>query len=361
MTTETRHLTTEQLLSVAGGESLDPEARAHLEACVACSAELDQWALIAAGVRHVMAGVEPQPWSPQPLLLETHRGPGWRERVLDAVRGSIATRRRLVAAFTATALVAAGVSYGVVALGGGAHAPGPRVSSSGGSAQKVLLASVEKTTSQSFDADLTFQDTTSYGPYGQAPTSFTLPITVQAESAEREKTTVSGSVEGTPVDEVVITYDGTAYVSTDGGTTFQTEQLASTSQYSIQTVLEMLQSVGGVTDEGAGTADGVAVEKYHAVLDPSKLTSLIQSQLQSLGSSLSTQDQNILNAVTISGATADVTVDSSSRLVTLDLAMTLSVDGPALGLSGYPTVQETWSAHVFNYGADIVVQPPSTS
>jgi hypothetical protein len=358
MKTETRHLTTEQLLSAAGGQSLDTESSAHLESCAACSAELDQWAVVAAGVRHSMAGVEPPPWSPQPHLLETQKGPGWREQVLDALRASIATRRRLIAAFTAAALVAAAVAYGVVALGGAAHAPGQKVSTPGssGSAQRVLLDSVQKTTAQSFDADLTFRDTTS-GVSGQAPTTVTLPIEVQAESAAREETTVSGSVAGTPVNVVAITYDGTAYESTNGGSTFQIEPASAVDQYGIQAVLQMLQSVGSVTDEGSGTADGVAVEKYHAVIDPSK----IRSELNSLSPDVSAQDRNILSAVTISGATVDVTLDSSGRIVTLNAALTASVDGSALGLSGNPTVQETWSGHIFNYGADIVVQPPSTS
>ena len=76
MTTETRHLTIEQLLSAVGGQSVDQEADAHLAACAACSAEMDQWTAIAAGVRHFMTEVEPPPWSPQPALLETQRGPG---------------------------------------------------------------------------------------------------------------------------------------------------------------------------------------------------------------------------------------------------------------------------------------------
>jgi hypothetical protein len=358
MKTETRHLTIEQLLSAAGGQGLDREADAHLEACPACGAEVDQWTEVAAGVRHFVARVEPPPWSPPPALLEAHKGPGWREQVLDVVRASLAPRRRLIAVFTATALVAAGVSYGVVALGGAAHAPGAKVpsSGSGGSAQRLVLASVEKTTSQSFDAQFTFHDTTS-GLAGQASTTFTLPIEVQAESADRQKTTVSGTVEGTPVNVVTITYDGTAYESTNGGSTFQTESSSLISQYGIQNVLQLLQSVGGVTDQGPGIADGVAVEKYHAVIDASK----IQSELHSLGPDVSTQDRNILSAVTVSGATVDVTVDSSGRIVTADSDLTASVDGSALGLAGQLTVHETWSGHFFNYGADIVVQPPSTS
>jgi hypothetical protein len=357
MKTETRHLTTEKLLSAAGGQSLDREASAHLEACAACMAEVDQWTVIAAGVRYFMARVEPHPWLPQPSLLETHKGLGWREQVIDAVRASIVTRRRLIAAFAATALVAAGVLYGVVALGGAGHPPGPRgsTSGSGGIARGVLLASVQKTTSESFDAYFTFHDTTS-GLSGKAPTTVTLPIDVQAESAERAKTTVSGTVEGTPVDVVAITYDGTAYESTNGGRSFKTEPRSSISQYSIQTVLQMLQSVGSVTDEGSGTADGVAVEKYHAVIGPSKF----QSELHSLGPDVSTQERKILSAVTITGATADVTIDGSGRIVTLDAHLTASVDGSALGLSGNPTVHETWSGHFLNYGAEIVVQPPST-
>ena len=359
MKTETRHLTIEQLLSAAGGQSLGPEAGAHLEACAACSAEMDQWTEIATGVHHVMARVEPPPWSPQPPLLETHEGPGWPERVLDALRASVATRRRLIAALTATALVAAGVSYGVVALGGAAHAPGPKVPTSapGGSARLVVLDSVQATTAQSYDATFSFSETTSYGPYGQAPTTVTLPIDVQAESSARVKTTVIGNVVGTPVDVVTITYDGTAYKSTDGGGTFQTEPLSSVNQYGIQNELQLLQSVGSVSDQGSATADGVAVERYHALIDPAK----IQKELTSLLPDVSGQARNVLSAVTISGATVDVTIDSSGRIVTLDATLTATVDGSALGLSGNPTVQETWSGQFFNYGADIVVQPPSTS
>ena len=99
------------------------------------------------------------------------------------------------------------------------------------------------------------------------------------------------------------------------------------------------------------------MEKYHALIDPSK----IQGELNSLGPDVSTQVQNILSAVTISGATVDVTLDSSGRVVTLDANLTASVNGSALGLSGNPTVHETWSGNFFNYGADIVVQPPSAS
>lgn len=360
MKTETRHLTTEQLLAAAGGHSLDPEAGAHLEACTTCGAEVDQWTEIAAGVRQVMDAVEPPPWSPQPSLLATPKGPGWWEQVLDAVRASIAPRRRLVAAFTATALVAAAaVSYGVVALGGAAHTAGPKVSTSGSAAaaQRVVLDSVQETTAQSYDATFNFRETTSYGPYGQAPTTVTLPVQIQAESAARVKTTVVGTVTGTPVNVVTITYDGTAYQSTDGGSTFQTEPLSAASQYGIQNELQLLQSVGTVTDQGSGTADGVAVERYHALIDPAK----IQKELISLLPDVSAESRNVLSAVTITGATVDLTIDSSGRIVTMNAAVTASVNGSALGLSGSPTVHETYSGSFSNYGADIVVQPPPTS
>jgi hypothetical protein len=361
MKTETRHLTLEQLLAAAaGGQGLDGEAAAHLEACTECSSELGRWTAIAAGVRQVTAGVEPPPWSPLPPLTAAQKGPGWREQVREAVRASIAPRRRLVAAFTATALVAAAaVSYGVVALSGAAHAPGPKVSTAGssGSARLVLLDSVQATTAQSYDATFSFRETTSYGPYGQAPTTVTLPVQIQAESAARVKTTVIGTVTGTPVDVVTISYDGTAYESTDGGGTFQTEPLSAVSQYGIENELQLLQSVGSVSEQGSGTADGVTVERYHALIDPAK----IQKELTSLLPDVSGQARDVLSAVTISAATVDVTIDGSGRIITLNSDLTASVNGSALGLSGNPTVHETWSGHFFNYGASIVVQPPSTS
>jgi len=360
MKTETRHLTLEQLLAAAGGQSLDGEAGAHLEACTACSAEVGHWTAIAVGVRHVTAGVEPPPWSPLPPLAAAQRGPGWPEQVMEAVRASIAPRRRLIAAFTATALVAAAaVSYGVVALSGAGRTPGPTVSTpgSGGSARLVVLDSVQATTAQSYDATFSFRETTSYGPYGQAPTTVTLPVQIQAESAARVKTTVIGTVTGTPVDVVTISYDGTAYESTDGGGTFQTEPLSAVSQYGIENELQLLQSVGSVSEQGSGTADGVTVERYHALIDPAK----IQKELTSLLPDVSGQARDVLSAVTISAATVDVTIDGSGRIITLNSDLTASVNGSALGLSGNPTVHETWSGRFFNYGADIVVQPPSTS
>jgi len=360
MKTETRHLTLEQLLAAAGGQSLDGEAGSHLETCTDCSAELGQWTAIAAGVRQVTAGVEPPSWSAQPALPAAPRGPGWREQALDALRSSIAPRRRLVAAFTATALVAAAaVSYGVVALSGAAHTPGPKGSTPGSSASArlVVLDSVQATTAQSYDATFNFSETTSYGPYGQAPTTVTLPVQIQSESAARVRTTVAGTVAGTPVNVVTITYDGTAYQSTDGGSTFQTEPLSAASQYGIQNELQLLQSVGTVTDQGSGTADGVAVERYHALIDPAK----IQKELISLLPDVSAESRNVLSAVTITGATVDLTIDSSGRIVTMNAAVTASVNGSALGLSGNPTVHETYSGSFSNYGADIVVQPPPTS
>jgi hypothetical protein len=247
----------------------------------------------------------------------------------------------------------------VVALGGAAHTAGPKVSTSGSAAaaQRVVLDSVQETTAQSYDATFNFRETTSYGPYGQAPTTVTLPVQIQAESAARVKTTVVGTVTGTPVNVVTITYDGTAYQSTDGGSTFQTEPLSAASQYGIQNELQLLQSVGTVTDQGSGTADGVAVERYHALIDPAK----IQKELISLLPDVSAESRNVLSAVTITGATVDLSIDSSGRIVTMNAAVTASVNGSALGLSGSPTVHETYSGSFSNYGADIVVQPPPTS
>ena len=76
MKTETRHLTIEELFSAAGGQSLDGDAGAHLEACTPCSAEVGHWTAIAAGVRHVTAGVEPPPLFPLPALAAAQKGPG---------------------------------------------------------------------------------------------------------------------------------------------------------------------------------------------------------------------------------------------------------------------------------------------
>ena len=79
------------------------------------------------------------------------------------------------------------------------------------------------------------------------------PFRSRPRAATREQTTVIGTVAGTPVDVVTITYDGTAYQSTDGGGTFRTEPLSAANQYGIQNELQLLQSVGTVSDQGSGT------------------------------------------------------------------------------------------------------------
>ena len=209
-----RHLTTEQILPPRDDHSLDPEAGASLEACAACGAEVDQWTEIAAGVHQVWMRVEPPPGCRSPLCWRRREGPGGGSRSGCGASLDLAPRRRLVAASTADRpwsrrrrLVR------VAGPGGAAHtrARRSRPPVRPPAAQRVVLDSVQETMAQSFDATFSFSETTSYGPYGQAPTTVTLPIDIQAESSAREQTTVIGTVAGTPVDVVAISYDGSAY------------------------------------------------------------------------------------------------------------------------------------------------------
>jgi hypothetical protein len=249
------------------------------------------------------------------------------------------------------ARVAAGVaSLVVVAACGG----------SSGNARAQLLASVQKTTSQSFDAALTV--TENITGLSQGAVTVSLPIQIQVASPQVEEATIDAMVEGQSVDVVAIEYDGTAYLSTDGGSTFQTEPgLSSVSEYSAETELQYLQAAGTVTDEGSSTAYGETVENYSATLDPAKLMTALQPELQSLGSELGTELQDLLSAVTISSASVDAALDSSGRIVTLNATIDMTIDGSSLGLPGTMSIAETAAGHYYDYGAEITITPPSSS
>ena len=230
---------------------------------------------------------------------------------------------------------------------------------SSGNARAVLLASVQKTTLQSFDAEITVtEDITGLSQGGM---TVSLPIQIQFASSQVQEATIDAVVAGQPVDVVAIEYDGTAYLSTDGGSTFQTEPgLSSVSEYSATTELLYLKAVGTVTNEGSGTAYGETVEHYSATLDPTKVMTALQPELQSLGSELGSDLQNVLSAVSISSATVDTALDKLGRIVTSSVDVDMSIDGPSLGLPGTLSVAETADVHYYNYGANITITPPSS-
>lgn len=99
---------------------------------------------------------------------------------------------------------------------------------------------------------------------------------------------------------------------------------------------------------------------YSATLDPAKLMTVLQPELQSLGSELGTELQNILSAVSIRSASVDAALDSSGRIVTVSADIDMSIDGSSLGLPGTMSIAETADGHFYDYGATITIIPPST-
>jgi hypothetical protein len=256
----------------------------------------------------------------------------------------------------------------LVACGGATSSPAPTAKPS---ATRVVLASLEKTTSTSFRADMTVAEAiTVTGPGASqlqglgslAGQTVNLTGSMAAESSQRMRVHMTATVANTPIDVESVLYDGTAYVSTDGGSTFRSVGTSGAlpPQVSSENALSYLESVGSATDEGAGTADGVAVERYSATLDQSKMLNLMQSALGSLPA----QAQQFLKAMTIKDDSIEVTIDHQGRLVTesgpIDVTMDLGALQPSMAGTTM-NIHETIDAHFHDYGSSVTVTKPSVT
>jgi len=133
------HLDIEDLLMEANGVPLGEEAKAHLAACPACRSDADRWAIVASGVRQLVAATPapaPASWLPDDSAFghsvkhvnsDQH---DWRP-----TRTWRRPRRAYLAGAAAVLVIAAG-SYGLAAGFGGpgtqpATSAGPRTVSAG--------------------------------------------------------------------------------------------------------------------------------------------------------------------------------------------------------------------------------------
>jgi hypothetical protein len=252
---------------------------------------------------------------------------------------------------------------------GGAPASTRTTAAAPSSATRVVLASLQKTTSSSFRADMTATEAlTATGPNAAALGGMTgsgpvtVVMTMAAENAQRMSMRMTTSVVGRAVDIVSVLYDGTAYTSSDGGATFKVVGTASNlyTEYGSDNALAYLQSVGSASDEGPGTADGVAVERYSATLDSAKVAAMMQSAAASLPS----QTQQFLKSIVISDATIQVSIDQQGRVVTESGPIDLSIDLGALMPSQAGTrmsIHDTMDAHFHDYGSAVTVTKPSVA
>lgn len=237
-------------------------------------------------------------------------------------------------------------AMGVSACGGGiTHARDSR---------QVMLTAAQLTQAQPFRFDMSVEESISSVP---GPFDFNLHFDVQ--NSARSTGTVATSVDGTPVTVDTTAYDGTVYVSTDGGVTYKsTPAGAATLQYGPASALQYLQAVAAVTDEGPVKAEGISVERYHVQLDPAKATAAARKVIAGASPSLA----HVMSGMQFVSGSLEVGIDHQGRLVAEQGTIDVKVDAGAVqsSLSGQTVdVSITLNSHFYDYGAQIVVSKPT--
>ena len=226
--------------------------------------------------------------------------------------------------------------------------------------RQAVLASVAKTSGSSFLADMSLSiSMTATGPgasyfaqlQGQA---ISATLHVSAENEQRMRLTFAATAAGKTSNGVGVLYDGTAYTSSDNGATYKAQSLSGglSDQIASTNTLSYLQSVGTVTDEGPGTADGVSVERYSAQLDGAKVLKLVQAELGTAQSTSSAQ--KLVSGLTFKAGALEVTIDHQGRVVTEHGPIDASVDLGAFGASlagTLMTIHEVIDGHFHDYGS----------
>ncbi len=236
--------------------------------------------------------------------------------------------------------------------------------------RQAVLASVATTSGSSFLADMSLTvSMTATGPgasyfsqlHGQA---IDATVHVSAQSQRRMRLTFSATALGKSSKGVGVLYDGTAYISSDNGTTYKKQSLsgALSDQFASTNTLSYLQSLGTVRDEGSGTADGVSVERYSAQLDGAKVLKLVQAELGSTQSTSSAQQ--LVSGLTFTSGALEVTIDHQGRIVTehgpIDASVALGAFGASLAGTRM-TIHEVIDGHFHDYGTSVTVTRPAAT
>jgi hypothetical protein len=257
---------------------------------------------------------------------------------------------------------------GAAATSGGASRAGNATPPSSSDPKSALLTAVRATTGTSFRADLTLRISfTATGPAAANLDSLngvvqTLTVHVDQENKQRSRAEVSTIVAGHAINAIAVVYDGTVYTSLDGGQTYSTAATGKLpSSYSVDSALQYLNSVGTVSDSGAGEMDGVQVETYHAELDPAKVTALIKTALSGTASAVVSK---VLGHIRFTGGHIDASLDSNERLISDSGVINASIDMGSLERSLQGTslaMEEDISGDFHDYGATITVTAPQAT
>ena len=234
-------------------------------------------------------------------------------------------------------------------------------------ARAVLLSAAQRTTTTSFHADVTADAklnitgpaAAQLGTLNGQTLAFSIKLDMQ--NKQRARAEVGVTAGGRAFNIIAVLYDSAAYVSTDGGKSFKAVPIGSlpSSSFGPESALQYLESAGTVTDIGPGTADGVAVESYHATLDSAKITALIKNALSGLNTGSLSQ---VLTSLKFTGGHIDASVDHAGRVVAESGAFDASIDFSALdpSLKGTTmTFTETVAGHFRDYGSPISVTRPT--
>ncbi|MBV8301178.1 MAG: hypothetical protein JOY68_04570 [Candidatus Dormibacteraeota bacterium] len=210
----------------------------------------------------------------------------------------IAAPRRL------SGMVIAGIALVLfAAVGGGAllltsgHAPAggaanPNVPT--GPPQPVLTGALSRMQNIGYRADITITETLTLenaagAAVGMESDSFTVHLDHESAQRSEMRETIGSNAGQRTV--IVVQYDGTDYISTDNGATYQTVAAAAVQNHDLDPAVpvEFLDMVTSVDQAQSVEINGVPATDYHAVLDPVKLTNFLRGSLNAENSPLATQ------------------------------------------------------------------------
>ncbi len=199
------------------------------------------------------------------------------------------------------------------------------------------------------------------------------------ESAQRMRFTMSMKP---LVDKqmVMVLYDGSAFVSMDGGKTFADAGSFNFNGLPVSPtdVAAILKDLGPVQDQGSTTQNGDSVEKLHATIGNQFISNVLSQNGGAMGGQAQQYLKLVSQAITVQNGGVDLFVrNSDGRLETENTSATLAMDmgkliqalaqlfggqlpiGDAGGVSGSMIVKDAVSSSFSNYGEKVTITKPT--